>query len=210
VREDLAIYARLANASRDELRVLRAEVEDRDRRAAGRAGAHPGLGAGELWPVHDLGADPIVRGFDGDANVVGMRLAKSRSRDAHEAGLGPQLVDRRGADVAHTRAQSPGQLMHDALERPERVHAPFDSFRDELAELADVRLSVPIAGAPRFHRTERAHAAVGLEPSVAGLDDLPGRFVNAREKASDHDRRCAGTDRLGDVAGVLDAAVRAD
>src|SRR5207245_1190701 len=136
--------------------------------------------------------------------------SQSRARDAHEASLGPQLVDRRGADVAHTRAQSTAELMHDAVERPERAHATLDSFGDELAELADVRLSVAIARAACFHRTERAHAAVGLESSIGGLDDLARCFVDAREKAADHDRRCARADRLGDIAGVLDATVRAD
>ena len=76
---------------------------------------------------------------------MGVRLAQSSARDAHEASLGPQLVDRRGAHVAHARAQSTGELMHDAVERSERAHAPFHPFGDELAELADVCLPVAIA-----------------------------------------------------------------
>ena len=61
--------------------------------------------------------------------------------------------------------------------------------------------------AARLHRPQRPHAAVGLELLAADEDQLTGRLGGAGEQAAEHHRARAGGDRLGDVAGVLDAAV---
>jgi len=60
----------------------------------------------------------------------------------------------------------------------------------------------------RLHRRHRAHAAVRLEAPVGCLAHVAGRFVDAREKSAEHDRGRARADRLGDVAGLLDAGRR--
>ena len=56
----------------------------------------------------------------------------------------------------------------------------------------------------------RAHAAVGLEAAALVEDGLAGRLVDAGEERADHDDAGAGGDGLGEVAGVLDAAVGDD
>ena len=80
--------------------------------------------------------------------------------------------------------------------------------------LADVLLAVAVArrgGArgARAHRGERAHSAERLEPAFVRLDELAGRLVHTREDPAKHDRGGSRTDGLRDVAGVLDASVRA-
>ncbi len=40
--------------------------------------------------------------------------------------------------------------------------------------------------------------------------DLAGAFVGAGQQAADHDAGCAGGERLGEIAGLLDAAVGDD
>ncbi len=59
----------------------------------------------------------------------------------------------------------------------------------------------------RAHGADRAHAAVLLELLALVEDDLAGALVRPGEEAAEHDRVGAGRDRLGDVAGELNAAV---
>src|SRR5206468_6696768 len=131
--------------------------------------------------------------------------------DAHEARLRPQFLDRARAGVAHAEPQPAGELMHERRERPARGDATLDPFGHELAELRDVLLAVAVARSlTHLHRAERTHAAVRLKSSVGGVDDLARRFVDAREQTAEHHRVRAGSDRLRDVAGLLDAAVTTD
>ena len=69
VRMDLAVDVRFAHAARDQLRVLRAEIEDEDLFVA----------------MHSF--DAVVRRFLGDLHVVHVRLAHARRRDLDELGL---------------------------------------------------------------------------------------------------------------------------
>ena len=57
------------------------------------------------------------------------------------------------------------------------------------------------------HGAERAHAAIGLVGAALVELDLAGRFLGAGEQAADHHAVRAGGDRLGDVAGIADAAI---
>ena len=66
-----------------------------------------------------------------------------------------------------------------------------------------VRLGLPA----RLHGAERAHAAVGLVLLAVDEDQLAGALLAAGQQAAEHDGVGAGHDRLGDVAGVLHAAV---
>ena len=63
-------------------------------------------------------------------------------------------------------------------------------------------------GRALLHRRERSHAAVGLVGAPLEELDLARRFLGSREQAADHHHVGAGGDRLCDVAGVADAAVR--
>src|SRR5262249_12751822 len=57
------------------------------------------------------------------------------------------------------------------------------------------------------HGADGAHAAVGLEAAAAVDDRVAGALGQAGEQAADHHAVGAGGQRLGDVAGVADAAV---
>ena len=83
-----------------------------------------------------------------------------------------------------------------------------------LSSLADVGLEVAVLGvrllAARGHRAERAHAAVGLELLAVDEDQLARALLAAGQQRAEHHRVGAGDERLGDVAGVLQAAVADD
>ncbi len=106
---DLAVDAALADAARDELGVLRAEVEDQDAIAV-RIG---GISAGS-----SLLLEPVVGCFLGDHHVVDVALLERRLGDAHEARLRAQLGEVRCADVAHAGAQPADELVHVAGQAP--------------------------------------------------------------------------------------------
>src|SRR5262245_57345349 len=51
----------------------------------------------------------IVRALARDGHVVHVAFAQARAGDAHEHGLGVQLGERLGADIAHRGAQAAGE-----------------------------------------------------------------------------------------------------
>src|SRR6185295_11864578 len=93
-RMDLAINLRLAHAARDQLRVLRPEVEDQD------PVAHPAL------------FDTVVRCLLHDLYVVDVRFADARGRDLDEFSLLAHFVERRATGVSHARTHATDQLLH--------------------------------------------------------------------------------------------------
>src|SRR5207245_1346949 len=112
-------------------------------------------------------------------------FAKARTGYANEARAGAKIVDRRRADVAHARAESTDELMHDRRERTERANTTLDALGDELGELADVGLSVAVARTPRLHRAKRAHPA--LDPVGPGRDQLLGTLGRGHISSDDAD-----------------------
>src|SRR5690606_34315337 len=75
----------------------------------------------------------------------------------------------------------------------------------------DVALEVAVLGErAAAHGAERSHAAVFFESLALENDDLARALVGAGEEAAEHDGAGAGRDRLGDVTGVLDAAIGDD
>src|SRR5262249_36983772 len=86
--------------------------------------------------------------------------------------------------------------------------AALDPLGDQLAA---VGLALPVAVARAgAHGAQRAHPAVGLEAAALVDDRLPRALGQAGEQAPDHDAVGPGRQRLGDVAGVADAAVGDD
>ena len=88
---------------------------------------------------------------------------------------------------------------------PRYGHAALDAFGHQLVGVGGV-LEVAVLAA-LLHRADRAHAAVALVGAALEQLDLARRFLGAGEQAADHHRAGAGDQRLGDVAGVADAAV---
>ena len=145
-------------------------------------------------------------------------------------GFGLQLLDGGAAEVAHAGAQAADQLVDHGFERAAIGDAAFDAFGDKFAEAVGVAvalavdggalavvvdveifgaLEVALAGA-LGHGGERTHAAIGLEGAALVEDGFAGALVDAGEERADHDDAGAGGDGLGDVAGILDAAVGDD
>src|SRR5207247_1792944 len=101
-----------------------------------------------LW----TSAVAVIRRVLRDRDVVRVRLAEPRARDPNEAGV-LHRVDRLGAAVAHRLAEPADDLVEDALERPLVRHAAFDPLGNELLDVLDVALEVPILAEPaRLHR----------------------------------------------------------
>ena len=86
--------------------------------------------------------------------------------------------------------------------RPSMPSGTSFSARDRSSAILEVAV-----GAALLHGAERAHAAIALVRAALVELDLAGRLLGAREQAAEHHARRAGGDRLGDVAGIADAAV---
>src|SRR5919204_2813889 len=129
---------------------------------------------------------PIVRRLLRDRHVMGVALAQTRRRDAHE--LRPlHLLDRGRAAVAHRLPQPADELVQDRGERPLVRHAPFDPLRHELLDVLDVALEIAVARrAAGAHRAERTHASVLLEALALVEDDFARCFVRPREDRASH------------------------
>src|SRR5262249_45181848 len=113
--------------------------------------------------LSDIASRParIVRALAGDGDVVGVALVQAGAGDAHELGLGVQLGERAGADIAHGGAQAAGELVQHGRGRALVRHLAFDPFRHQLERVLDVLLEVAVGRAAR-HGADRAHAAIGL------------------------------------------------
>src|SRR5690606_39075292 len=144
-----------------------------------------------------------------DRDVVDVALAPPGARDPDEARLRAHLGDAAAPGIAHRRAKPADQLVDDRDDAALVRHAALDALRDELLQLLARVLEIAVGRAvPLRHRAERAHAAIGLVRAALIELDVAGRFLGAGEQAADHRRVRAGRDRLRDVAGVANAAVR--
>src|SRR5205807_1434587 len=98
-------------------------------RSTMRTGRSSGAGSGSATT-----SAPVIRRLLRDRDVVRMALAQPRGCDADEPRV-LQLLDRRGAAVAHRLPQAADELVQDPAQRPLVGHAPLDSFRHELVHV---------------------------------------------------------------------------
>src|SRR5437588_2930354 len=153
------------------------------------------------------GSAAIVWRFLRDRHVVRVRFAEPRRRDADEA-RALHLLERRRTAVPHRLPQPPDQLVQDGRERALVEDAAFDALRDELLDVLDVALEVPVLRErTRLHGADRAHATVFLVPLALVDDHLARRLVGARQQRAGHDRVGARGDRLREIARRPDPAV---
>jgi hypothetical protein len=73
--------------------------------------------------------------------------------------------------------------------------------------VTDFGLEIAVRRAAR-HGPDRTHAAIGLERAALVQIDLARAFIGACEQRADHTGGGAGGDRLGQIARILDAAIR--
>ena len=105
--------------------------------------------------------------------------------------------------------QAADELVDDTADRALVGHAALDAFGHQLQGLAHFLLEVAVGRAAR-HGAERAHAAIGFVAAALIEEDLARALVGAGEQRADHHAVGAGGDRLGEVAGIFDAAVGDD
>src|ERR1035438_4596129 len=136
-------------------------------------------------------------------------LAHAGSGDAYEPRSGTHLLDTVAAGLPHRRAQAAGQLIQNrdqtALVRP----SAFDALGHELFELGRCVLEIAVSRTVFIrHRPERAHASISLVRCALIEFDVAWRFFGAGEHAANHDGVRPGYDRLGEIAGIADTAIR--
>src|SRR5262245_10477449 len=129
--------------------------------------------------------------------------------DLHEARLGAHGGHVSTPQVAHTGPQTTDQLMNIKGERALVRHWPLNPFRDQLLRVFYVCLAVAVS-APLTHGTERTHSAINFIGSALIENRFPGALFGPREKAADHHRIRARSQRLSDIAGKFDPAVGDD
>ena len=144
-----------------------------------------------------------------------MRLLEARRGDAHETALHPQLVDGARTGVEHRLPQAAEQLVDHRRDRSAVGHLALDALGDELLVAGHIRLEVAVTRVARLlaaglKRTQRAHAAVALELLAVDEDQIARALVGARQQRPEHHGLRTRDERLGDVAGVLQAAVGDD
>src|SRR5436190_22529406 len=150
---------------------------------------------------------PVIRRLLRDRHIVRVRLAVACRRDSHESSA-LQLADRAGAAVPHRLPKAADELVEDGSEWPLVQNATLDSFGNELLDVLDVALEIPVLRKPaRAHRADRAHTSVLLEALTLRQDDIAGALVRAGEHRARHDGVGAGGNRLGDVSRGREAPV---
>ncbi len=137
-----------------------------------------------------------------------LRLALAGRADADVAGVGAELLEVGGAEVAHAGLDAADEFAEYAGEGAGRFFQRFDAFGGCFG--GDVLAVVPIAGGGAvLHGRAAAHAAVLLIKFAVDLDDLAGRFVATGQQAAAHDAVGEG-EGLDHIARFGDAAVCED
>src|SRR4051812_26474563 len=167
-----------------------------------------------IWflPGSTGSAAGVVRRLDRHLDVVRVRLLQPGGGDAHERALVLELLHRPRTAVPHRLAQTADQLVGDGGQRSAVRHLTLDALGDQLLVAADVALEVAVLGvrlaqAAGLHRAERAHPAVRLELLAVDEHQVARRLIAPGEQRTQHHRVRTRHQRLGDVAGVLQAAV---
>src|SRR5690606_7249399 len=150
-----------------------------------------------------------IRALTRDRHVMRMALAQASAGDANEARLFLECLDVGSAHVTHRRLEAAGELVQYACNRALVGNLALDTFRHQLQRVANLRLEVAVRRAAR-HGADRTHAAIRLEGAPLVQIDLARRLVGARKQRADHCRVCAGGDRLGKIARILDSAIGDD
>ncbi|MPM36134.1 hypothetical protein SDC9_82729 [bioreactor metagenome] len=154
----------------------------------------------------------VVGGLDGHLDVVRVRLAQTGAGDPDEPALAVQLGDRTGTRVEHRLVQATDELVGDRGQRTLVGHLTLDALGDQLVVGGHVVLEVAVLRVGSItpagrHRAQRAHAPVGLELLAVDEDQVTGGLGTPGEQRAEHHRVRAGHQGLGDVAGILQAAV---
>ena len=123
-----------------------------------------------------------------------------------------KLLDRRRAAVPHRSPQTADQLVGHHRNLALIGHLSLDTLRHEFVVAEHIVLEVAVLGvalglAAALHGPQRAHPPVLLELLAIDEHHIAGRLLAAGQKRPEHDRVAAGHHGLGDVAGVLQAAV---
>src|SRR3990167_2060140 len=152
----------------------------------------------------------VVGRFLGDLHVVDVAFTDTGSRDLDELCLVAHVFDGAATAVAHGSAQPTCHLVDDRDDRALVRHATFNAFGHEFVGVrvgAFVVFLEVAVGRAVFHGADRAHAAVALVAAALEQDHLARCFFGTGKHAAHHHGAGAGSNGLGDVTGVTDAAV---
>src|SRR6185503_10211776 len=152
-----AINTRLADAACDQLRVLRAEVENEDlvvsheararheRRAMGRATVRGPPRAVPFMNCVSRSIDVIVWRFLDDLHIMDVRLAHAGTGYFHKLGPIPDFADGCTTEVPHCRTQPSHELMHHLYDAALVGDAAFHTLGHQLVGAVFVVLEVAVA-----------------------------------------------------------------
>ena len=135
-----------------------------------------------------------------------VRFADTGRGDYDETGVVVHVVDARAAKVTHRRAQTAHQLVNHGKHGALVGNATFDTFRHEFIDVGSRFLEIAIRRTS-LHGTQRAHAAIGFVGTSLEQLNLARRFFGTGEQTTQHDCIRTGGNRLGDIAGITDAAI---
>ena len=140
---------------------------------------------------------------------MGVAFLQRSGRNADKFRLFLELFEIARADIPHGGAQSADKLMQHACQRPLVGHLPLDAFRYEFEHILYVLLEIAVGGAAR-HGADRPHAPIRLVGPALIQKHLAGAFIGSGEQRANHGAVRPGGERLGDIAGIFDAAVGDD
>src|SRR5690606_30947199 len=151
----------------------------------------------------------VVGCFLRDGHIMRVAFPNSGGGNSDKLGTVTQLAERLRAAIAHGRPQSADHLVHYLRKRPTVRHAALDTFGNELLDVVLRILKIPVLAA-RLHGSQRSHSAVRLVLPSLVENRLARALLHTSKQSTYHDALRAGSKRLRDVAGLLDATIRDD
>src|SRR5215217_2790641 len=176
--QNLRIDLRLTDAARNQLSILRTEVEDQNsvvpefhgwirpyawlQIAQTRNGRSWRIGVrrGRYQRSVGLPIHPVVGRLFRNDHVMHVAFTKTGDGLADEGGLLLKIGNGLATAIAHPRLHTAHQLVDDGRQRPLIGNTPFDAFRDQFLSWT-AALSVAVS-ASALHSTDRSHAAIHL------------------------------------------------
>ena len=155
--------------------------------------------------IYRILSRPVVRRLSRDLNIVHMAFLQPGPGDLDELAVAAHLVDGGAAGIAHGGAQAPDQLVDHRPGAALVGHLALDALGHQLVA-GRVLLEIAIRRTAG-HRAEAAHAAIALEAAALVEDHLAGALVGSGDHAADHGAGGPGSDRLGEIPRILDAAI---
>ena len=133
-----------------------------------------------------------------------MAFRQAGSGDLDELAVLPQVINGLRSAVSHTGAQAANHLEDGVCQRSLVGHTAFHAFGNQFLLAL---LEITVLGT-HGHGREAAHAAIDLEGTALIDFHGSGALLGTGQQAAQHNAASTRCQGLGDIAGILDAAVR--